>query len=132
HSLRVVFDGARKASLQFAGNGAVPAAFPRERWSVTPHPTDLAVIHNASRGLVVQTPRRAYGFALESPPLTVPADGRYRFALRYRHISGQLAFGARPADDSKYLAADAVGHPIAGEREMGFWVDLRHGESVLL
>jgi len=66
------------------------------------------------------------------PPLVAPATGRYRFALQYSHRSGQFCFGARPSDDSRYLAADAVGHRAGNVRELCFWLDLKRGETVLL
>jgi hypothetical protein len=130
--LRVVIDGAGKGSLELVENGAAAVAFPREKWRVSPHPTDPPVVRDTANGVIVRTPQRAYAFALEYPPLTVPADGRYRFSLRYWPIAGQFEFGARPADDSRYLAGDAVGHPVAGGREMNFWLDLKRGEIVLL
>jgi hypothetical protein len=132
HPLHAVFDSAGKASLQFLEHAPAPLPFPRERWTLTPHPADPAEMQNTSRGVVVRTPRSAYGFTLEFPPLAIPVTGRYCFTLRYRPISGQIAFGARPADDSRYLGADSVGHPIDGEREMDFWLDLNRGESILL
>ena len=129
--LRVAFDARGNASLEFAEKPA-PAALPRERWKITPQPADAATIHDTADGALVRTPRSAYGFALEFPKLAVPATGRYRFALHYRQRSGQFAFGARPADDSRYLAADTVGHPVDGAREMAFWLDLNRGDEVLL
>jgi hypothetical protein len=130
--LRAVFDSAGKASLEFSGNSAQPVPFPRARWKLTPHPADPPAMQNTARGVVVRTPRRAYAFAVEFPLLAMPVTGRYRFTLRYRPMSGQFCFGARDAGDARYLGTDAAGHPIDGEHELGFWLDLKRGESVLL
>ena len=132
HSLRPVFDSTGKASLQIVENSTAPVAFPPERWLRWQHRTDNGTMHFTAGGIAVRTPRRAYAFAMSYPPLVAPATGRYRFALQYSHRSGQFCFGARPSDDSRYLAADAVGHRAGNVRELCFWLDLKRGETVLL
>jgi hypothetical protein len=131
HPLQVTFDSGEKVRLKPSDNPLAPL-FPRDGWKVTAQPADRATVEPTAQGLMVRTPRAAYGFALEYPALTAPVAGRYRFALRYRHVSGHFAFGARSADDSRYLAADTAGRPVDGEREMSFWLNLKAGDSLLL
>jgi hypothetical protein len=130
HPLKVAFDSAGKAWLR--ASDSLSPLFPRDDWKVTVQPADRAAVQQTARGLMVRTPRSPYGFALEYPLLRVPGAGRYRFALRYRLLSGHFAFGARSGDDMRYLAADTAGHPVNGEREMSFWLDLKAGDSLLL
>jgi hypothetical protein len=132
HSLRPVFDSTGKASLQIVEESDAPVAFPPERWVPLQHQTDNGAMQITPGGIAVLTPRGPYAYAIGYPPLVVPVTGRYRFALQYSHRSGQFCFGARPADDSRYLATDAVGHREGNAREMCFWLDLKRGETVRL
>jgi hypothetical protein len=132
HSLRPVFDSTGKASLQIVENSTAPAAFPPERWIPLQHQTDNGTMQITPGGIAVRTPRGPYAYAIGYPPLVVPVTGHYRFELQYSHRSGQFSFGARSSDDSRYLAADAVGHREGNARELSFWLDLKRGETVLL
>ena len=77
--------------------------------------------------------------ATATPPLLriqlweVPATGRYRFVLRYSPRSGQFAFAAFPADESRWLAAVQSRRTWGkhGE-EAAFALDLNQGDSVIL
>jgi hypothetical protein len=124
HSLRPVFDSTGKATA--------PVAFPPERWIPLQHQTDNGAMQISPGGIAVRTPRGPYAYAIGYPPLVAPVTGRYRFALQYGHRSGQFCFGARPSDDSRYLATDAVGHRDGNARELCFWLDLKRGETVRL
>ena len=132
HSLYPVFDSAGEASLRIVENSTAPVAFPPERWIRWQHQADNGTMHLTPVGMAVRTPRRPFAYAMSYPPLVAPVAGRYRFALQYSHRSGQFSFGARPPDDSRYLAADAVGHREGNLRELCFWLDLKRGETVLL
>jgi hypothetical protein len=132
HSLRPVFDSTGKASLQIVEDSDAPVAFPPERWFPLQHQTDNGAMRITPEGIAVLTPRGPYAYAIGYPPLAAPVTGRYRFALQYSHRSGQFCFGARPADDSRYLATDAVGHREGNIRELCFWLDLKRGETVRL
>lgn len=132
HSLRPVFDSTGKASLQIVEDSTAPVAFPLERWIPLQHQTDNGTMQISPGGIAVRTPRGPYAYAIGYPPLVAPVTGRYRFALQYSHRSGQFCFGARPSDDSRYLATDAVGHRDGNARELCFWLDLKRGETVRL
>jgi len=132
HSLRPVFDSTGKASLEIVENSTAPVAFPPERWFPLQHQTDNGAMQITPGGIAVRTPRGPYAYAFGYPPLAAPVTGRYRFALQYSHRSGQFCFGARPADDSRYLATDAVGHREGNIRELCLWLDLKRGETVRL
>jgi hypothetical protein len=132
HSLRPVFDSTGKASLQIVEDSDAPVAFPPERWIPLQHQTDNGAMQITPGGIAVLTPRGPYAYAIGYPPLVAPVTGRYRFALQYSHRSGQFCFGARPADDSRYLATDAVGHREGNARERCIWLDLKRGETVRL
>jgi hypothetical protein len=132
HSLYPVFDSDGAASLRIVENSTAPVAFPPERWIRWQHQTDNGTMRFTPVGIAVRTPRRPFAYAMSYPPLVAPVAGRYRFALQYSHRSGQFSFGARPSDDSRYLAADAVGHRDGNVRELCFWLDLKRGETVLL
>jgi hypothetical protein len=132
HPLYPVFDSDGAASLRIVENSTAPVAFPPERWIRWQHQADNGAMHLTPVGMAVRTPRRPFAYAMSYPPLVAPVAGRYRFALQYSHRSGQFSFGARPSDDSRYLAADAVGHREGNLRELCFWLDLKRGETVLL
>jgi hypothetical protein len=132
HSLRPVFDSTGKASLEIVENSTAPVAFPPERWIPWQHQTDNGAMRITPGGIAVLTPQGPYAYAIGYPPLAAPVTGRYRFALQYTHRSGQFSFGARPSDDSRYLATDAVGHREGNVRELCFWLDLKRGETVRL
>jgi hypothetical protein len=132
HPLRAVFDSTGKADLQLVENPTEPVPLPLDRWTVGALEKNLTSIRVTSAGLALRTPRAQYAAAVSYGPLIVPDTGRYRFALRYRRGSGYIAFGARPPDDSRYLATDIFGHAARDDREMAFWLDLKRGERILL
>lgn len=132
HPLSPVFSSDGKADLRLVQNAGSAPLFPLERWRTVHYPRDSATVQFTASGIEVRTPRNPYAFALTYAPLSVPVTGRYRFALQFSHRSGQFAFGARTADDAKYLAADSVGRRIGDMREMVFWLDLTKGETILL
>ena len=90
------------------------------------------VLREGPDGIDVRTPSGDYDYAFAYPPLAVPIAGRYRFALRYTASSGEFAFGAFPADNSRWLATSTVGYREGGAREISFSVDLGAGEAVVL
>ena len=132
--LRAVFDSTGEANLQPVENQnpAGPVPLPLDRWTVGALEKDLTSIRVTSAGLALGTAPAAYAAAVSYGPLIVPDTGRYRFALRYRSGSGYFAFGARPLDESRYLAAAIFGHAVRDDREMAFWLDLKRGERILL
>jgi hypothetical protein len=130
--LRAVFDATGKAELQLAGNATQPVPLPLDRWTVGSREKGRTSIRLTSAGLALRTPRAAYDAAVSYGPLIAPSTGRYRFALKYRPESGYFTFGARPLDESTYLAQDVAACPAGNDLEKTFWVDLKRGEAILL
>ena len=54
------------------------------------------------------------------------------FALRYTQGSGEFAFGAFPADNSRWLATSTTGYRDGDAREIAFTVDLKAGEAAVV
>jgi hypothetical protein len=130
--LGVVFDSTGRADLQFVENSTEPVPLPLARWTAGAGERGLPSIRVTSTGLALRTPRAPYAGAASYGPLIVPETGRYRFALKYRPGSGYFAFGARPLDESRYLAVDFAGN-LAGENaETAFWLDLKRGDAIVL
>jgi hypothetical protein len=132
HPLRAVFDSTGKADLKLVENPTEPEPLPLDRWNVGAREKGLTSIRVTSAGLALRTPRAAYASAVSYGPLIAPDTGRYRFALKYRPGSGYFVFGARPLDDSTYLAEDLAGSPASDHGEAAFWLDLKRGERILL
>jgi hypothetical protein len=131
-SLQAVFDRTGAGELVPLASGAPPAPFPSDRWVVDAYPVDRAVLTPVAAGLHVRAPKAPFGFAVGYVPLRAPITGWYYFVLKLRDTSGWFAFGARPGDDSTYLAADRFGHPVGDHREMSLWVNLKKGDMVRL
>jgi hypothetical protein len=120
-------DGAE--ALQFAG-GSDLVPLPLARWRKE---SPTALLENvAEGGMAVRTPRGGYEYTLAYPALTVPVNGRYRFAMRYARAAGEFAFGVFPADNSRWLAVETAGYRSGNDREIEFTVDLKAGERVVL
>jgi hypothetical protein len=85
-------------------------------WTVTP------------AGVRVRTPRGEFDHAARFAVLEAPFDGRYYIRMLMRNRSGQIAFGARDADDQKWLASDVFGRRLGDRHEMSVWLSLRRGE----
>jgi hypothetical protein len=130
-ALRAVFDSAGKGELQPLDSGTSPP-LPLERWAIEPYITDRPLLRPVTGGLEVRTPVHTYYFATLYAPLAAPFTGWYHFVLKLRNCSGWFAFGARPGDDSTYLAADPYGHRVGDHREMSIWVNLKEGDTVRL
>jgi hypothetical protein len=126
--LRAMIGPAGVGSLQLA-SASVPVPLPLGYW--TKESPD-AVLATTAGGVDVRTPRGDYDYAMAYPPLAAPVTGRYRFTLRYSHSSGEFAFGAFPADNSRWLADSTAGYREGDGREIAFSVDLKGGEVVIL
>jgi len=83
-------------------------------------------------GIDVRTQAGGYDYAIAYPPIVVPLTGKYRFALRYTQGSGEFAFGAFPADNSRWLATSTTGYRDGDAREIAFTVALKAGEAAVL
>jgi hypothetical protein len=130
--LRAVFDSTGKAELQLVENSTEPVPLPLDRWTIGTREKGLTSMRVTSAGLALRTPRAAYDAAVSYGPLIVPDTGRYRFALKYRPGSGYFAFGARPLDESGYLAEGFAGLLAGEDGETAFCLDLKRGERILL
>ncbi len=126
--LQVIIERGGTGLLELA-SGSESAAFPLAGWSKE---SPMTVLETIAAQIEVRTPRGDYAYTMAYPQLTAPLTGRYRFALRYSHAAGEFAFGAFPADNSRWLAASTVGYRRGNEREIAVTVDLKAGEGVIL
>jgi hypothetical protein len=126
--LRVSFDGNGRGHLELVPNPTELGSLPYEMWT----PSQGATLERLAGELTLRTPPAGTAYAFTYAPLIVPETGRYRFALKCKLLAGQIAFGAFPADDSRWLANDMYGRRIPEGREMTFEVDLKSGDTVLL
>ena len=130
--LRAIFDSTGKAELQLVENSTEPVPLPLDRWTVGAREKNQTSMRVTSAGLALRTPRAPYAGAASYGPLIVPDTGRYRFALKYRTGSGCFAFGARPLDESGYLAEGYGGLPTWDEGGAAFYLNLKRGQAILL
>ena len=129
--LRAVFDSAGRGEL-LPLDSETPSPLPLDRWVIDQFPFDRPLLRPVTGGVEVRTPVRPFYFATQYPPLAVPFTGWFNFVLRLKSRTGCFAFGARPGDDSTYLAADRFGHRVGDRREMSIWVNLKQGDTVRL
>jgi hypothetical protein len=118
-----------KGVLRLSPNATQDEPLPLDLWYPIPGTLQSATFE----GIEVQTPRGGTAYSMTYPALVVPATGRYRFVLRYSPRSGQFAFGAFPADESRWLAV--VQSPRTWGKhgqEAAFALDLNQGDSVTL
>jgi hypothetical protein len=126
--LDAVFEADGKGHLQPMASSAAPAAFPLNRWTglKEQHPRGVAA------GLLMHTPGVLGTLVAKYPALVAASAGRYRFALRYKQENGEPGFGASVGNGSPWLILATEGHPVADDREMDFWVDLKSGQEIHL
>ena len=82
-------------------------------------------------GLRVWTPASPGAYAVETPPLTAPADGTYYFRLRYRCEAGRPTFGVLAEDRQSWLALRWGADP-AGAAECVLSAKLHAGQVLSL
>ena len=118
-----------KGVLQLVPNPTRDEPLPLNLWYSSPGSWQSVTFE----GIEVRTPGGRSDYAFAYPALEVPATGRYRFVLRYSPRSGQFAFGALPADGSRWLAS-VQSRPNRGRHgeEATFSLDLNRGDSVVL
>ena len=126
--LRVNFDVKGRGHLELVPNPTEPRWLPAEMWAASAG----ANLEHIDGELTLTTPAADTAYAFTYTPLIVPETGRYRFQLRYRLLSGQIAFGAFPADESRWLASVPGGQKTVSGRAMVFELNLEAGETVLL
>jgi 4-amino-4-deoxy-L-arabinose transferase-like glycosyltransferase len=126
--MRVDFAPSGIGRLQFVENPTELVPLPLPRWTAE----SGASLHEVDGGLTLITPKARTAYAAIYAPLIVPATSRYRVDMRYRELQGRAAFGAFPADQSRWLASDIFGHATRNGREMTFTLDLNAGDTMLL
>uniref|UniRef100_Q01QP1 Glycosyltransferase RgtA/B/C/D-like domain-containing protein n=1 Tax=Solibacter usitatus (strain Ellin6076) TaxID=234267 RepID=Q01QP1_SOLUE len=128
-ALRAVIGTDGAGVLELASDGSA-ASFPLANWKK--ESSDASVLP-APDGVDVRTPHGDYDYTMAYPPLTAPVAGRYRFALHYSHGNNrEFAFGAFPADNSRWWSVNTVGYRAGGAYEIAFSIDLKLGERVIL
>lgn len=133
HSVQVVFDSSGRGQMQPPDQTATPANFPLDRWNEWVAKDEHSSVRPVPGGLAVTTPDGQYAWGAMYSPVIATADGRYRFALRYKPRSGRFAFGGYAGDSSHWLAVTQVGRLLPeGDYEMAIWVDLKRGDGILL
>jgi 4-amino-4-deoxy-L-arabinose transferase-like glycosyltransferase len=126
--LRVNFDGKGLGRLELVQGPTESGSLPHEMWA----PSAGATLERVAGELTLRTPPAGTAYAFTYAPLTVPATGRYRFAMTYKLEAGRIAFGAFPPDESRWLANDVFGRRVPEGRQMVFALDLQAGDTVLL
>jgi hypothetical protein len=126
--MRLEFDAAGTGHLLLAPVTAEPVFLPPERWAAF----DGGSIQQSAGAVTLHTPPGRNAYAFNYAPLTVPATGRYNFRLKGTPQTGKIAFGAFPADQSKWLASDIFGRRTPAGYEMSFSLALKEGDTVVL
>ncbi len=117
-----------KGIRQLATDSTRESSLPLDLWK----PQQGAVQSVTSAGVELRTPANRYAYAFTYPPLEVPATGLYRFEVRYSLQSGQFAFGAFPADESRWLATVQSRHHFAKHGEAAISLELHRGDTIIL
>jgi hypothetical protein len=126
--LRADFAPSGIGRLAVVENASEPVPLPLERW-VASNGAEVKVVPG---GLAVRTPPTRTGYAITYAPLIVPAAGRYRFELKGKALVGRIAFGAFPADESRWLGTDIFGLATKSGHDYAFNLDLKGGDTVRL
>jgi hypothetical protein len=104
-------------------------AFPPSGWRLDGTPR-IAQQHD---GTLVTTADRRYAYGSLYGPLRAKRGGTYRFALRYRIISGGILYGGMAADMSHNLGRADLPPPTPSHTQMATYeVELNAGDSVVL
>ncbi len=128
-ALRAVIGADGTGVLELVSDASA-ASFPLTNWKKD---SSEAILLPAPDGVDVQTPHGDYDYTMAYPPLTAPVAGRYRFALHYSHGNHrEFAFGAFPADNSRWWAVNTVGYRAGDVNEIAFSINLKAGERVIL
>ncbi|MCU1336542.1 MAG: hypothetical protein JWO19_2123 [Bryobacterales bacterium] len=112
-------------------SGEVHEPLPRERWNSCDEKTCKGLMLAESDGLHVTTSVGSWGYATMYSSLTIPTDGKYRFVLGYRMLSGRMYFGALKGDQSGWLTG-AVSAGTGRDMRVECTLTLRGGDKVWL
>lgn len=128
HHFTAAFDSQGHGLLQPLESPRWPATLPLKRWI----PFEGVTVRDSSDGIAVRTPADANAYTMTYAPLTAPEAGTYRFSLRFKLSSGEIAFGAFPPDNSRWLATDIRGRQTGEALETAITLAMKPGETVLL
>jgi len=110
----------------------VHAPLPRERWSSCNEKSCKGLMPAESDGVHVTTSASPWGYATMYSSLTIPQDGRYRFLLKYRILSGHMYFGVLKEDQSGWLGGVESSTATGRDRRMEYSLPLRRGDKIWL
>ncbi|MEX2303045.1 MAG: hypothetical protein WD733_19035 [Bryobacterales bacterium] len=140
--VRLKFDSGRleRLALQPCGSGncstlaaageSAHAQLPLEGW----HPSSLpqTTVERESEGVAITTALTREGYAAKYGPLVAETRGRYVFKLQYVLAKGGIAFGAKPADESRWLSRASIPVTQPGERTAVLSLEAEAGEPFWL
>ena len=122
-------DGAGPGQLSVASGETSGAPFPMNHWrSADPPHADLKTTRE---GLRVRTPNDRWGYAAIYDAINAVEDGEYVFEIKYRVLSGQIAFGALSSDRARWIA-QAPFESGPEEHDQSFSVTLKTGDTLWL
>jgi hypothetical protein len=100
--------------------------------SADPLPLPGGSVRRTAGGLLIDTGSTLRGWSAAYPEMIAPRNGRYRFVLRYRLLSGAAAFGLANSAMSDF-ETQAEGFTRAGaEWQQEFSVDAKAGQAMRL
>jgi hypothetical protein len=139
---RIRFDSARLQPLELrpceSGDCGVlaprversPARLPLEGW--IQNPDSQTRLEKAPDGVSLTTALTREGYAAKYGPLVAETGGRYVFKLQYVLSKGGIAFGAKPADESRWLDRASIPVSQPGERTAVLFLEAEAGEPFWL
>jgi hypothetical protein len=107
-----------------------PARLPLTGWLQNPDPQTR--LENTPAGVTLTTALTREGYAARYGPLVAEIAGRYVFKLQYVLAKGGIAFGAKPADESRWLDRAAIPVSQPGERTAVLSLEAEAGEPFWL
>jgi hypothetical protein len=127
--LTVSFDEKGSGTLSVPSS-EIHMPLPSEHWKSCDEKTCDHPIAANDDGLHVATAAGPWSYATMYSSLTVPVDGRYRFLLGYKMLSGRMYFGVLKGDQSGWLTgADSS---TGGNTHVECSLNLRQGDKIWL
>jgi hypothetical protein len=120
----------RTLNARLDGVESSPARLPLERWIQNPDPETR--LENEPDGVSLTTALSREGYAAKYGPLLAETAGRYVFKLQYALSKGGIAFGAKPADESRWLDRASIPVSQPGERTAVLSLEAEAGEPFWL
>jgi hypothetical protein len=138
---RLKFDSARLEPLELrpCGSGHCSALVAAAQSAATQLPLDgwtqsrdLPTSVQTSEAIAITTALRREGYTSKYGPLVAETTGRYVFKLQYMLSKGGISFGAKPADESRWLGRASIPVSQPGERTAVLSVEAEAGEPFWL